>query len=98
GSNSLKDKNLRDSLVKYLGSGNVPDSIVNVKLKSGYLLNFIEYLFAQPAKNTYNIIHELGNGGSGNYPSIINQLMVKGNTQSDTENGVARWLFTGIFT
>lgn len=96
-SNSIKDVRLRDSLVKYLGSGNNQDSIIYVHLKAGYISSFINGLFGNSAVNTYSTIYELGNGATG-LTSITTQLFLKGNNINDPENGVARWLFAQIFT
>ena len=94
--NTLADANLRDSLKKYLGSGNSVDSVVTVHLKAGYILNFLQGLFLDQSTITYAVIYEIGNGASG-YTGIVTQLLIKGNNVNDPENGVARWLFSQIF-
>ena|SRR5690348_14547871 len=93
--NTLADANLRDSLKKYIGSGNNIDSVVTIHLKAGYILNFIQQLFNEQATNTYSVIYEIGNGATG-YTGIVAQLISKGTNVNDPENGVARWLYSQI--
>ena len=93
--NTLADARLRDSLIKYLGSGNNVDSVVVTHLKAGYVLSFMRGIFNESSKNTYATLYEIGNGATG-FTGIVAQLLVKGLNGNDIESGTARWLFTEI--
>lgn len=92
---SIADAHFRDSLIKYMGSGNNPDSLVNVHFTAGTVLRFIQNLLSEQANTSYSAVYEVGNGGSGGFTGILAQLFLKAATVN-VEQGVSKWLFVQI--
>lgn len=93
-SNTLMDTRLRDTLIKYLGSGNNPDSQIVTHFKAGIVVKFISNLFNITAGVTYGTIYEVGNGSTG-YTGIVSQLFTKAFTVN-SEQGIGKWLYVQI--
>lgn len=93
-SNTLADSHLRDSLIKYMGSGLLPDSQVTTHFSAGIVFKLVNDLFNETAGVSYSTIYELGNGGTG-YTGLLAQLFIKGSSVN-AEQGVAKWLFIQV--
>lgn len=92
---SLADAKYRDSLVKYCGSGNNIDSVVTTHFKAGLIFNLEKNLLSEQANVSYAYCYEFFNGATG-YTGLLATLFTKGANGSDSEQGVAKWLFTQV--
>lgn len=96
-SNTLADLQIRDSLIKYLGSGNSLDSVVTVKLKAGQILKFVQATMNDQSGNVYAMINEMATGtvAANGWQGLVGQLIVKKST-ANGEQGVSIWLYDEI--
>ena len=94
--NTLADQPVRDSMIKYIGSGTLPDSIMTTKFKAGVVLKFIQAAFRDQSGTVYSMVNELATSTQAQgWAGLINQLNTK-KGQAGPEQGVSIWLYDEI--
>jgi hypothetical protein len=93
-SNTLNDIPVRDSLIKYIGSGTLPDSIVNVRLKAGVILRLVQAILDEQTGAGYVYLYEMANNSVAQ-AGLIAQLVTKAQGAS-SEKGIGIWLYNSV--
>lgn len=91
---SIADARYRDSLIKYMGSGNNIDSVVTTHFTAGVVYKFVQNLMSEQDNVAYAMTYELFNGAAP-FTGLLTQLFTKGATP-DSEQGVSKYLFAQV--
>lgn len=89
------ERNAPTQLKNYVGSGNVPDSIIaSVTFKAKYLLGAMDGIISQPQGVSYSDYRSivLNQPAVPGYTGLVVQINNKANSGTDPQRFVAQWL------